>query len=76
MTSLIWPNLTIMDITRTHDKAGKRPLEWMTAAMNSIDRMIHVHHIIITDELHPVQLAQLLGSDDIDAILRSTSTFI
>jgi hypothetical protein len=35
MTSSIWPNLTMMDITRTHDNEGNRPIEWMTAAMNS-----------------------------------------
>jgi hypothetical protein len=29
ISSSIWPNLTMMDITRVYDNQGKRPLEWM-----------------------------------------------
>jgi hypothetical protein len=52
MTSLIWPNLTMMDITKARDNDDKRSLEWMTAAMNSIAKMIHIRHITIMDD-HP-----------------------
>jgi hypothetical protein len=55
MSSSIWPNLTMMDITQSHSEGEVRPLEWMTAAMNAIDKMIHVRRITITDEIHPNQ---------------------
>jgi hypothetical protein len=72
MTSLVWPNLTMMDITRARDQYGKRPLEWMTTAKYSIDKMRRVHHIIIADDIHP----NPRNTNTNNAISRGTSTFI
>jgi hypothetical protein len=54
--------------TSTYDEDDKRPIEWMTAAMNSIDKMTHIRHIIIADEHHPYRIVTVLKL--------ATSTFI
>jgi hypothetical protein len=73
MRSLIWPNLKMMDITRTHNMQHERPLEWMTAAMDAIDKMDHVRQITLIDELRPDSDETY---DNMDDIICTTSTFI